>query len=137
MDFEKVSEQNAWNAVAQATLAMRQDNLPHPALAAWLREQGVDIEHSVFPCVGLFDENVFSGTVITQGRRVVEYFIDLGSPASGEFEDVTEALGPKDPTHPESDVRDLITMALVYFDHQRGAAAAGPWLPLRGLSVRQ
>ncbi|MCK0537261.1 hypothetical protein [Alcanivorax quisquiliarum] len=123
MEFEKASEKNAWNAVAQATLAMRQDDVPHPALAAWLRQQGVDIQRSVFPCVGLFDDDVFSGTLITQSRRVVEYFIDLAAPDSSEFEDVTEGLGPKDPNHPESDVRDLITMALVYFDHQRGAAA--------------
>lgn len=104
-------------------MAMRQDDAPHPALAAWLRQQGVDLQRSVFPCVGLFDDDVFSGTLITQARRVIEYFIDLAAPEGGEFEDVTDGLGPKDPTHPESDVRDLITMALVYFDHHRGVAA--------------
>lgn len=123
MEFEKASEQNAWNAVAQATLTMRQGSVPHPALADWLYQHGVDVQRSVFPCVGLFDENVFSGTLVTQDRRVFEYFVDMAAPEDGEFEDVTDALGPKDPSHPDSDVRDLITMSLVFFDSQRGVAA--------------
>jgi hypothetical protein len=123
MEFEKASEQNAWNAVADATTAMRQGHVPHPALADWLYQRGVDIQRAVFPCVGLFDDNVFSGTLVSQDRRVFEYFVDLTQPDEGEFDDVTSELGPKDPAHPESDIRDLITMSLIFFDNQHGAAA--------------
>ncbi|MBZ2188615.1 hypothetical protein K8B33_05885 [Alcanivorax sp. JB21] len=123
MEFHKASEQNAWDAVAEATHAVRRNETAHADLLEWLQEQGVDISQAVFPCIGLFDNDVFSGTLVSQNRRVYEYFVDLSDRASGDFEDVTDQLGPKDPAHPNSDVRDLITMALVYFDNQRGQAA--------------
>ncbi|MCH8544565.1 MAG: hypothetical protein LAT61_13440 [Alcanivorax sp.] len=123
MQFHKASEQNAWDAVASVTHAIRRNENAHPDLLRWLQAQGVDINQAVFPCVGLFDSDVFSGTLVSQDRRVYEYFVDLSEPESGDFEDVTDELGPKDPAHPDSDVRDLITMALIFFDNQRGQAA--------------
>ena len=123
MQFEKISEQNTWDEVEQQTQAMRSGNGPDEALARWFRDQGIDLEQAVFPFVGKFDEGTYSGTVITSGRRVLEYFVDLSAPEDAELEDVTENLGPKDPNHPESDVCDRITMALVYYDNQQGAAA--------------
>ena len=62
-------------------------------------------------------------TLVNQDRRVIEYFVDLESPDDGDFEDVTSELGPKDPSHPASDVKDLITMSLVFYDAQRSKAA--------------
>ena len=123
MEFQKASEQNAWDAVAEATHALRRGDTVNAELLHWLQEQGVDISQAVFPCIGLFDNDVFSGTLVSQNRRVYEYFVDLSDRDAGDFEDVTDQLGPKDPAHPASDVRDLITMALIYFDNQRGQAA--------------
>ena len=123
MEFEKVSEQNAWNAVEETTHELRSGNSPDPALASWFHDRGIDLEQAVFPCIGKFDEGIYSGTVVDQERRVYEYFVDLESPEEAELDDVTAELGPKDPAHPQSDVKDLITMALVFYDAQRGKAA--------------
>ncbi|MBA3979038.1 MAG: hypothetical protein C0462_00385 [Alcanivorax sp.] len=123
MEFQKDSERNAWQAVAQATESVRRNHIARSDLLQWLQEKGVDIASAVFPCIGLFDKDVFSGTLVSQDRRVFEYFVDLTDPQDGDFEDVTDQLGPKDPAHPDSDVRDLITMALVYFDRHRERAA--------------
>jgi hypothetical protein len=123
MEFNKISEQNAWDAVKAATAQVRQGEAVHPSLLEWFRAQGVNVDQSVFPCIGLFDDGVFSGTLVNQDRRVIEYFVDLESPDDGDFEDVTSELGPKDPSHPASDVKDLITMSLVFYDAQRSKAA--------------
>lgn len=123
MDFTKISEQNAWNAVNEATQQVRQGESVHPSLLAWFRQHGVDPEQAVFPCIGLFDDGVFSGTLVTQDRRVIEYFVDMDEPEAGDFEDVTDELGPKDPSHPQRDILDLITMSLVFYDHHHQKAA--------------
>ena len=123
MEFDKISEQNTWNAVEEETRAMRSGEGPDEALAEWFRQQGIEIESAVFPCIGKFDEGMYSGTLVTQDRRVLEYFVDLSDPDESELEDVTENLGPKDPAHPESDICDRITMALVYYDAKQGQAA--------------
>ena len=122
MEFSKVSEQNAWDAVAEATAQVRRGD-SDGALLAWFQDRGVNLDHAVFPCLGVFDEGVYSGTLITQDRKVIEYFVDLSSPEEGDFEDVTGELGPKDPSHPARDLKDRITMALVYFDAQQSRAA--------------
>lgn len=123
MEFNKISEQNAWNTVNSVTSQVRAGTDVSDALLDWFRTQGVAVEHAVFPAIGVFDDGVFSGTLITQDRRVIEYFVDLDSPDDGDFEDVTSELGPKDPSHPASDVKDLITMSLVFFDAQQTCAA--------------
>lgn len=122
MEFSKISEQNAWEAVATATSRIRRGE-SEQALLAWFRNQGVNLDQAVFPCLGVFDEGVYSGTLVTQDRKVVEYFVDLSSPEDGDFEDVTDQLGPKDPSHPARDLKDLITMSLVFFDAEHNRAA--------------
>jgi hypothetical protein len=122
MEFTKISEQNAWDAVQDATRQVRRGE-SEQALLAWFRDHGVTVEQAVFPCLGVFDEGVYSGTLVTQDRRVIEYFVDLSSPDEGDFEDVTTELGPKDPSHPARDLKDRITMALVYFDAEQSEAA--------------
>lgn len=122
MEFSKISEQNAWEAVAAATSQIRRGE-SEQALLDWFRSQGVNLDQAVFPCLGVFDEGVYSGTLVTQDRKVVEYFVDLSSPEDGDFEDVTGQLGPKDPSHPARDLKDLITMALVFFDAEHSRAA--------------
>jgi hypothetical protein len=122
MEFSKVSEQNAWDAVATATKQIRQGE-SEQALLSWFEQQGVDLSKAVFPLLGLFDEGVYSGTLITHERKVIEFFIDLACPEDGDFEDVTDQLGPKDPSHPGCDLKEPITMALVFFDEQQRHAA--------------
>lgn len=123
MEFEKASEQNAWEAVEDTTLRVRSGDVSEPKLVDWFRARGVELESAVFPCLCLFDEGIYSGTLVDQNRRVIEYFVDLSDPEDGDFEDVTSELGPKEPSHPDSDVKDLITMSLVYYDNQVGKAA--------------
>lgn len=123
MEFSKVSEQNAWNAVADTTSKVRGGDVPDAALLEWFRGQDIDVEHSVFPALVPFDDGVYSGTLINQDRKVLEYFVDLSCPEDGDLEDVTASLGPKDPSHPASDVKDLITMSLVFYDQSQTAAA--------------
>ena len=123
MRFDKISEQNAWDAVEETTHQVRQGEITHPELADWFRQQGVELEHAVFPALCLFDDGVYSGTLVDQDRRVFEYFVDLSEPDEGDFEDVTAELGPKDPKHKDADIRDVITMSLVYYDNCVSAAA--------------
>ena len=123
MEFSKISEQNAWDAVSDTTDKVRRGEVPDAALLDWFRAQGVELDRSVFPALVPFDEGVYSGTLINQERKVLEYFVDLSTPEDGELEDVTGSLGPKDPAHPASDVKDLITMSLVFFDEAQTAAA--------------
>lgn len=122
MQFAKISEQNAWDAVAKATDSARTGQF-EPRLMDWLKRHDIDPAQAVFPCIGEFDTNVYSGTVIAGNRRAYEYFVDLDTPEDGDFEDVTAALGPKDPRHPNSDIKDLITMALVFFDEENNVKA--------------
>ena len=123
MEFSKISEQNAWDAVSATTDKVRRGDVPDAALLDWFKAQGVDLSRSVFPALVPFDDGVYSGTLINQDRQVLEYFVDLDSPDDGELEDVTSSLGPKDPAHPAHDVKDLITMSLVFYDEAQTAAA--------------
>lgn len=121
MEFSKISEQNAWQSVSEATAQVRRGDA-EPALLEWFRSRGVTLDRAVFPRIGVFDDGIYSGTLVTQDRRVVEYFVDLSAPEDGDFDDVTDQLGPKDPAHPDSDVKDLITMSLVFFDAEKTPA---------------
>lgn len=85
MEFNKISEQNAWDAVKAATAQVRQGEAVHPSLLEWFRAQGVNVDQSVFPCIGLFDDGVFFGTLVNQDRRVIEYFVDLESGVAGRW----------------------------------------------------
>ena len=123
MEFSKISEQNAWDAVADTTQRVREGDVPDAALLDWFKAQGVNLAEAVFPAVVPFDDGVYSGTLVTQERKVIEYFVDLSEPDDGDFEDVTDELGPKDPSHPAHDVHDLITMSLVFFDRHQSQAA--------------
>ena len=116
MRFEKASEQNAWNAVSETTELVRNGQGIPELLLKCFDQQNIDLSKTVFPALQPFDENVYSGTLINQERRVLEYFIDLEDLDEAEFDDVTNELGPKDPAHPQRDLKDLITMALVYYD---------------------
>jgi hypothetical protein len=122
MQFNKISEQNAWDAVASTTEAARNGEV-EPRLLDWFKSRNIDLTHAVFPCIGKFDEGVYSGTIIAGSRRAYEYFVDLDAPEDADFEDVTAALGPKDPKHPQSDIKDLITMSLVFFDEENSVKA--------------
>lgn len=120
MKFDKTSQKNAWDSVEECTSKVRAGELA-PALADWVKQQQVDLSRAVFPCIGEFDEGVYSGTLIADSRRVYDYFVDLDNPTEAEFDDVTPSLGPKEPRHPERDLCDLITMALVYYDEENRA----------------
>lgn len=123
MEFSKISEQNAWDAVADTTRRVRAGDVPDAALLDWFRQQGIELDRAVFPALVPFDEGIYSGTLVDQDRKVIEYFVDLSCPEEGDYEDVTASLGPKDPSHPASDIKDLITMSLVYYDDAQTAAA--------------
>ena len=123
MQFSKASEQNAWDAVSATTLSVRSGDKIPPQLLSWFKDKGINMEDAIFPAVQPVDDNVYAGTLINQERRVLEYFVDLDELEDGELDDVTLELGPKDPAHPAHDLKDLITMALVYFDQQQKQAA--------------
>lgn len=119
MQFEKISEQNAWDAVESTTLTVRGGEQA-PRLRDWLQAKNIDMDIAVFPCIGEFDTDIYSGTVIAGSRRAYEYFVDLTHPEDAALDDVTDTLGVKDPHHPKSDKKDLVTMALAFFDAQNG-----------------
>lgn len=123
MKFQKASEQNAWDAVSKTTRQVRAgENIPE-LLGKCFSDQDIDLEKSVFPAIQPLDDNIYTGTLIDQDRRVLEYFVDFDNLEEAEFDDVTGDLGPKDPSHPSHDLKDLITMSLVYYDqHQQHAA---------------
>ena len=116
MEFAKAAEQQVFQRVQDCTARFRRGDAPENAVIEVLRRHGVDIDRSVFPCFGELDEGVYSGTVVNQHRRVLEFVIDAGTPAESTLDDVTDQLGPKDPHHPRSDVKDVITMSLYCFD---------------------
>lgn len=116
MEFAKVAEQQVFQRVRDCTARMRRGDVPDSAILAVLRQHGVDIDRAIFPCFGALDDNLYNGTVVSQHRRVLEFVIDTGAPDESTIDDVTEQLGPKDPRHPRSDVKDVITMSLVCFD---------------------
>jgi len=116
MEFAKVAEQQVYQRVQECTQRMRNGDVPDAVVLDVLRQHGVDIGRAVFPCFGALDDNLYNGTVVSQHRRVLEFVIDTQAPEESTLDDVTEQLGPKDPRHPRSDVKDVITMSLVCFD---------------------
>lgn len=117
MDFARQAERQVFEKVRECTLRMRRGDVPHPAIPDTLRRHGVDIDRSVVSFFGVLDDNLYSGTLVSQDRRVLEFVIDTAEPDESTVDDVTDQLGPKDPRHPRSDVKDVITMSLHWFDH--------------------
>lgn len=128
MEFARLAEKQVFDRVRDCTTRMRQGDVPHPAIPDILRRHGVDLARSVVSFFGVLDDNVYSGTLVSQNRRVLEFVIDTAEPDESTVDDVTDQLGPKDPRHPRSDVKDVITMSLHWFDSQTpgnpGSAAA-------------
>lgn len=116
MDFARLAEKQVYERVCACTARLRRGDVPSPLIMDVLRQHGIDIERSIFSCFGALDENLYNGTLISQHRRVFEFVIDVADPAESSLEDVTGELGPKDPKHPKSDIKDMITMSLVCFD---------------------
>lgn len=120
MEFAKLAEKQVYDRVQECTARMRRGEVPHPAIPETLRRHGVDVDRAIVSCLGALDDTLYSGTVITADRRVLEFVIDTGAPEESTVEDVTDQLGPKDPKHPRADIKDVITMSLAWYDHQAG-----------------
>lgn len=118
MDFAKLAEKQVYDRVQECTGRLRRGDVPSPVVLDVLRRHGIDIDRSLFACFGELDDNLYSGTVVSQDRRVFEFVIDTADPGESTIDDVTGQLGPKDPRHPKSDVKDVITMSLLCFDRQ-------------------
>ncbi|MFZ5724666.1 MAG: hypothetical protein ACOY33_13525 [Pseudomonadota bacterium] len=118
MDFAKLAEKQVYDRVQDCTQRLRRGEVPHPLVLDVLRRHGIDIDRSVFPCFGALDDNLYNGTVVSQDRRVFEFVIDTETPDESTVDDVTDQLGPKDPRHPKSDIKDVITMSLLCFDKE-------------------
>lgn len=116
MDFAKLAEKQVYDRVQDCTGRLRRGDIPDPVVLDVLRRHGIDVDRSIFPFFGALDDNLFNGTVVSQHRRVFEFVIDTVEPGESTIDDVTEQLGPKDPRHPKSDVKDVITMSLLCFD---------------------
>lgn len=120
MEFAKLAEQQVYDKVQDCTGRLRRGDVPDPRILEVLRQHGIDPNRSVFSFFGALDDNLFNGTVVSRQRRVFEFVIDTVDPAESTVDDVTEQLGPKDPRHPKSDVKDVITMSLVCYDKELG-----------------
>lgn len=118
MEFAKLAEKQVYERVQACTARLRGDETPIPVIMDVLRQHGIDPERSIFPCFCALDENLYNGTVVSQHRRVFEFVIDTLDPSESSLDDVTEQLGPKDPKHPKSDIKDMITMSLLCFDQE-------------------
>lgn len=121
MEFARLAEQQVFDRVHESTTRIREGNVPDPGILDFLAQNGIDVKRSVFPCLGEMDVRLYNGTVVSQDRRVYEFVVDTGTPGESTLDDVTEQLGPKDPRHPRSDIKDVITMSLVYFDQEHKA----------------
>ncbi len=117
MEFAKLAEKQVYERVMDCTSRLRRGEVPHPVVIDVLLQHGIDISRAVFPCFGELDENLYNGTVVSQNRRVLEFVIDAAAPDESTVDDVTDQLGPKDPRHPKSDIKDVITMSLFCFDN--------------------
>lgn len=120
MDFAKLAEKQVYERVRESTARFRSGDVPDPIILDVLRRHGIDIGRSLFPCFASLDDNLYNGTVVSQNRRVFEFVIDVAEPEESTFDEVTEQLGPKDPRHPKSDVKDVITMSLLCYDKEPG-----------------
>lgn len=116
MEFAKLAEKQVFERVQECTQRIRNGDVPDTVIIDVLKQNGVDVSRAVFPCFAALDDNLYNGTVVSQHRRVLEFVIDTGAPEESTIDDVTEQLGPKDPRHPRSDIKDVITMSLVCFD---------------------
>lgn len=118
MEFEKNAEKQVFEKVRDCTERVRRGEVPDPVINDTLRRHGVDLNRSIVAFLGLLDDNLYGGTLVSQDRRVLEFVVDTHHPDESTVDDVTDQLGPKDPRHPRSDVKDVITMSLHWFDRQ-------------------
>jgi len=72
MEFNKISEQNAWEAVAAATSQIRRGE-SEQALLAWFHNQGVNLDQAVFPCLLRY-----AGDPGSQGNRIFRRPVEPG-----------------------------------------------------------
>lgn len=103
MEPNKASTRNAWDAVASTTEQIRDGSLD-PALTAWVKARGFNINSTVFSSVCRFDEGIYTGTLVDHHGHAWEFLADLSAPESSDLEDVTANLGPKSPDHPDADL---------------------------------
>ncbi|MAX55643.1 MAG: hypothetical protein CL537_09070 [Alcanivoracaceae bacterium] len=121
MEFSKVSTRNAWAAVEHITSQMRSGTLS-PALTQWVRGHGFNPDTTVFSGVCLFDDDIYTGTLIDHHEHVWEFLADLNDDSASELDDVTAELGPKSPDHPDADLCDRVTMAILFHREELIAA---------------
>ena len=118
INFGRQAVKQVYDRVHEQTDNVR-NGLIDPLLLSFFGKQGVDINTSVFPSLIACDEGVYTGTLISQARRVFEFYFNCAEQDDFDFEDVTEELGLKDPQHPDADSMEVITMSLLYFDQAK------------------
>ncbi|MFZ5756366.1 MAG: hypothetical protein ACOY3X_05650 [Pseudomonadota bacterium] len=120
MEFARLAEKQVYDRVQDCTGRLRRGDVPDPTILDVLKRHGIDPNRSVFSCFGALDDTLYNGTVVSLKRRVFEFVIDVADPGESTVDDVTDQLGPKDPRHPKSDIKDVITMSLLCFDKELG-----------------
>ncbi|WCN13004.1 hypothetical protein GV054_08300 [Marinomonas mediterranea] len=120
MQFDRITENQAYENVVKATKKLWEQGIGSPIFEDHLEFKKLNLKYK--RCTtggfGVCGEGEYSGLIVTDGDngyRVISIFVDALCPEDTEFKDVTESLGKNDPTHNQCDIRNTITMAILYY----------------------
>ena len=120
MRFTKISEQQVYDCVVLATGKLHESGfLDSPIAGEEILSQLPKIDHScTTDGIKLVGQNEYQFHLIrwhdSNTLSVIRCDVDLDDPADSCISDISANLGELDPSHPSSDARCDVTMAIIY-----------------------
>lgn len=125
MRFTRITENQSYEQIVQATEDLRKNGIKekaireHPEVVAL----NLNLSRCTTAGMGLCGQGEYSGTVVTDGPtgyKVIKIFIDTLEPNETEIVDITESLGKLNPENTKCDIRNPISMAILFYLEQFG-----------------
>ncbi len=125
MEFKRITENQAYDRVVRATDSLRRVGMGFPIFEDHpeIQKYNFDYQRCATGGFGICGEGEYSGLIVIDGDykfRVISIFIDRLIPEDTEIVDITKSLGKFDPENPRCDIRNSVSMSIIYYLEQFG-----------------
>ena len=119
MKFSRITEEQAYARVVEATKMLHDKGIQckeianHPSV----KELGLNLLNCTTSGYGLTGEGEYSALFVSsadEGYKVYDIFVDILSPGDTSVNEISKSLGRLNPEHKQCDIRDPISMEILY-----------------------
>lgn len=120
MKFKRITENQAYQKIVNATEYLWENGVGNPLFERHpeFKKLALNYRRCTTGGFSLCGQGEYSGLIVTDGMngyRVISIFVDTLCPEDTVFEDITLKIGKHDPNHNQCDIRNTISMTILYY----------------------